>query len=148
MHNHPGQTAHRTPATLPTSCPDFTEAELLAFGHAYSVADDTDALDRRKVATTVPRLSLLGKQAANQNLLNDFEHDEKVRAYRIKLAATTETEWRYRTADRSADHNHGARHFAMLQVLQIELDPRGAIWHEFMPEGLDIPGPRVMAVQS
>ncbi|GER21296.1 hypothetical protein [Variovorax boronicumulans] len=81
------------------------------------------------------RLSIVGRPAA--------EHDERVRAYRAKLAATTRTEWGYRMADRSEHHNHGAQHFAALQVLQTELDPDGSIWREYMPEGFDIPQPRV-----
>lgn len=90
-------------------------------------------------------LAHVGALAAEQNLLNDFEHEEKVRAYRAKLAATTETEWRYRIADRSEDYNHGVRHFAVLLVLQIAFDPDGSIWREFMPQGFDIPTPYVKA---
>lgn len=89
------------------------------------------------------RLSVVGGAAAKQNLLNDFEHDEQMRVYRTKLATTTRTEWGYQMADRSDDHSRGARHFAALQVLQIELDPDGAIWREYMPEGFNIPQPRV-----
>lgn len=89
--------------------------------------------------------TFIGRLAAEQNLLNDFEHAEKLRAYQIKLGVA---DWFYEQTDSHMAWRAGRDEFTKLYALQAELDPTGAIWRTAAPAGANVPQPRVKAVQS
>lgn len=82
--------------------------------------------------------------AAEQNLLNDFEREERLRAYRRRLR---DANWFYEHSDSHEVWREGRKEFAALLDEQAEIDPTGAIWREVAPAqmacGLWIPQPRV-----
>lgn len=77
--------------------------------------------------------------AREQNLLNDFEREEKVRSYRLKLGIA---DWNYEHTDNHEAWKAGRDEFTKLYELQAEIDPDGAIWREVAPEGFAVPQPR------
>lgn len=83
--------------------------------------------------------------AAEQNLLNDFELEERRRAYRVKLQETTDAEWRHEMASGN-DYRDGRRHFQSLWDEQVEVDPSGEIWRSIAPKGFAIPQPRYAGI--
>jgi hypothetical protein len=102
-------------------------------------------VESRSLRASAPRLTIIGKAAANQNLLNDFELEERRRAYRVKLQATTDAEWRHEMTSGS-DYRNGRRHFQSLWDEQAEVDPTGEIWRSIAPKGFAIPQPRYAGI--
>ncbi|MDQ0068304.1 hypothetical protein J2W34_000078 [Variovorax boronicumulans] len=94
-------------------------------------------------------LKYIARAAAEQNLLNDFEREERVREYRRRLVAAN---WFYEHSDSHDEWRAGRKEFGALIDEQVEIDPDGAIWREVAPAqmscGLAIPQPRVKGVQS
>lgn len=87
--------------------------------------------------------NVVAKLAREQNMLNNFEREERIAKYRHRLVRA---DWFYRYADRNQDFLDGQREFAGLLEDQVDLDPDGLIWREVSPErhasGLDLPQPR------
>jgi hypothetical protein len=92
----------------------------------------------RNFFAPIPRL-------ASVDVLAKHERAEMLITYRAALAETTDAEWRYQMAE-GADYSDGARHFARLWAMQAEVDPSGAIWLQYAPEGFAIPLPRVRSL--
>jgi len=79
--------------------------------------------------------------AAEQNQLNDFEREERLRKYRIKLGVA---DWNYEHTDNHEAWKAGRDEFTKLYELQAEIDPSGAIWRAVAPEGFAVPQPRIV----
>lgn len=78
--------------------------------------------------------------AAEQNLLNDFEREERVKEYRRKLGIA---DWNYEHTDNHEAWRAGRDEFTKLYELQAEVDPDGVIWHSVAPAGFAVPQPRI-----
>lgn len=102
----------------------------------------TETLDRRSAVlkATGPTYNRKFVLAAEQNLLNDFEREERLRVYRIKLGVA---DWHYEHTDNHDAWRAGRDEFTRLYEMQAELDPTGAIWRSVAPEGFGVPQPRV-----
>ena len=79
--------------------------------------------------------------AAEQNLLNDFEREERVKEYRRKLGIA---DWNYEHTDNHEAWRAGRDEFTKLYELQAEVDPDGVIWHSVAPAGFAVPQPRIV----
>lgn len=81
--------------------------------------------------------------AREQNLLNDFEREEKVARYRRLLARA---DWFYEASDNHEVWREGRAQFDAIYELQVEVDPDGSIWRTVAPaamtSGVSIPQPR------
>ncbi|MDQ0035872.1 hypothetical protein J2W30_003640 [Variovorax boronicumulans] len=85
-------------------------------------------------------LKYIARAAAEQNLLNDFEREERLKLYQVKLGVA---DWHYEHTDNALAWRAGRDEFTALYELQAELDPSGAIWRSVAPEGFAVPQPRV-----
>lgn len=82
----------------------------------------------------------IARAANEQNLLNDFEHVERLRLYQIKLGVA---DWHHEQCDNHEAWRAGRDEFTVLYEMQAELDPSGAIWRSVAPSGMAVPQPRV-----
>ena len=98
---------------------------------------------------TTPAYARKFALAAEQNLLNDFEREERIREYRRRLRNAP---WFYEHSDSQSEWRAGRDEFTALIELQMELDPDASIWREVAPAqmacGLSIPQPRIVGVAS
>jgi hypothetical protein len=89
-------------------------------------------------ADELSRFSRVAALARQQNVLNAFEREERMRSYRAALA---DADWHYELASGPA-HRDGRRQFVHLYELQAEVDPTGEVWRAAMPQGQYVPQPR------
>jgi hypothetical protein len=88
------------------------------------------------VSAVLSRISALARE---QNILNAFERQERLRVYRMKLE---DADWHFQLAE-GQYFRDGLREFAWLYAEQAEVDPSGAIWNSIKPQGFCVPQPRV-----
>lgn len=103
----------------------------------------------RPVPEQVPALTLAPLEPHGWSTaapLYDNRADRMV-DYIALLNATTDDQWRFAMAE-GDQYRRGARHFAKLWALQVELDPKGFIWSTIAPEGFAIPQPRIVGAAS
>lgn len=91
--------------------------------------------------TPLPRLSAIGRAAAEQNLLMRHVRAEQAQQYRILLEETTDDQWRFEMAE-GDERRAGWKHFELMRDLQEVVDPDGVLWRKFAPAGHAIPQPR------
>lgn len=97
-------------------------------------------------AATLRRPALADHQrmlrlADEQVLFNDFEREERIREYRLKLGMA---DWNYEHTDNHEAWKAGRDEFTKLYELQAEVDPDGVIWHSVAPAGFTVPQPRIV----